>query len=63
MGVEERGEFDIDIFSGLRGLAYSIKVMNNKNERSQDYSEDMQEVGLVHSTDEASNDRGGKGLT
>lgn len=47
-----------------RDLAYSIIVVKVIQDwKKSRLPNGMQEVGLVHSTDEASNDRGGKGLT
>ena len=64
VGVEERSELDNSMI-GEQGrscvlLMKVIPIQGLMKLRSEDGA---QEVGSAHSTDEASNDRGGKGLT
>ena len=46
-----------------RSCIFRKGMVEYKNEISRDCLNDMQEVGTTHSTEEASNARGGKGLT
>ncbi len=58
------GEIDINMLRWTGEILHIPKRYGEyKNEISQDCSNDMQEVGSTHSTEEASNDREGKGLT
>jgi hypothetical protein len=63
-GVEEYGEFYIVILGipGRSCMFFLSESMGNRRSKILDAPDDIQEVGLTHSSIEASNDCGAKGL-